>query len=209
MGVTKISQLVGNNRPQNDDLPLKIVDITDSETASLFKTLGDKTTLKIYSAIQDEPKTAPELTDFSDTTIQNIHYHLNKLEDAGLIEPVDSWLSDSGVEMKVYGPVYSPLVISFAPSSDNDSIRSAIENALHLIGVLSFVSLCVEYLVGFFVSEPANPWRDAASSGYGAGMSIRDILLHYPGLCLFATGFVVILGYVLFACSQTENSLYK
>lgn len=104
-----IRELFGEKSLTGQESSLGVIEMPDAEGVSVFKTLSDETTIQIYTAIQEEPRVAPELEAESGTTIQNIHYHLDKLEDAGLIEPVGSWVSDTGVEMTVYGAVYDPL----------------------------------------------------------------------------------------------------
>lgn len=193
-----ISELAQNERPLIEDGVLRVVDMNDDTAASLFKRLGDETTLQIYTAIQQEPKVASELTELSGTTIQNVHYHLNKLEDAGLIESVDTWVSETGKDMDVYGPTNSPLIISFSSEEDAGRIRSKISDVLGVVGAVSFVSLVVEYLVGFFV-EPADPWMEVGAGGYdGGGLQFTDVFVQYPGLCVFVVGLAVIALYRLF-----------
>ena len=70
--------------------PLRIAEMHDDDAVQIFKALSGESTCRIYREIQQSPKTAPELQQVLDTSIQNVHYHLNKLEEAGLIEPVDA-----------------------------------------------------------------------------------------------------------------------
>ncbi|WP_089649832.1 ArsR/SmtB family transcription factor [Halobacterium hubeiense] len=198
--MTSIRELAQNERPPDEDGTLRIVDMNDEQAVSLFKTLGDETTLKIYTAIQQEPKTPPELQELTETTLQNTHYHMNKLEDADLIEPVDTWVSDRGKDMNVYGPTNSPLLISFAAERDTPGIRSRILSVLGMVGVVSLVSLFVEYAVDLLV-EPASQWQQVGAGGYGEQESLTAIFLQYPGLCVFAFGLLGIFAYLIFVSS--------
>lgn len=200
-----IRELAQNERPTSEDAPIKVIKMGEDEITTIFESLGSQTTLDIYTAIQSEPKVASELTDVSDTTMQNIHYHLDKLENAGLISPVDTWVSDTGVEMKVYAPTYDPLIISFdSKKSRRDKLQSVVQDVLPMVGGLSFVSLVVEYLVGFF-KEPADPWVNAGAGGYGDSSSVVDLFLQYPGLITFGIGFAFIGTYVLYTYSRFEQ----
>lgn len=189
--------LAQNKRPLGNDGPIRIVDMNEADATSLFEALGDETTLKIYTAIQQDPKTPPELRELTDTSLQNTHYHLNKLEDAELVEPVDTWVSERGKELNVYGPTNSPLILSFAAEEKTPGIRSKIKNALGILGVISFFSLVAEYVVPFFV-EPSSSWQQVGAGGYGEQESLTGIFLQYPGLCMFAVGLLMVLAYVGF-----------
>jgi hypothetical protein len=43
-----------------------------------------------------------DIVDDVDTTLQNVHYHLNRLHEAGVIDVVDTAYSEKGREMNVY-----------------------------------------------------------------------------------------------------------
>ncbi|WP_177170758.1 ArsR/SmtB family transcription factor [Halobacterium jilantaiense] len=175
--------------------------MNEKDAISLFETLGDETTLKIYTAIQQDPQTPSELREVTDTSLQNTHYHLNKLEDAGLVEPVDTWVSKRGKDMDVYGPTNSPLILSFAAEERTSRIRSRIKNALSILGVISFFSLLVEYAVAVF-AEPASDWQQVGAGGYGEQRSLTELFFQYPGLCVFVVGLLVVLAYVAFVSSR-------
>lgn len=199
-----IRDLFGEKSLTDGESSLGVIEMPDAEAVSLFKTLGDDTTIQIYSAIQEEPKVAPELEDESGTTIQNIHYHLDKLEDAGLIEPVGNWVSDTGVEMTVYGAVYDPLVISFADDEDNTTIRQTLRRQFRLLGVISFMSLVVEYVVRA-LREPTDPWQDAGAGGYpGQSLPLADVVYQYPGFSFFSIALIVSIVYVALAWARAK-----
>jgi predicted ArsR family transcriptional regulator len=61
--------------------------------------------------LYDQPKTASEVADTVDTSLQNVNYHLNNLTDCNLIEVADTLYSDQGKEMKVYSPTSEALVL--------------------------------------------------------------------------------------------------
>lgn len=201
--MTSIRDLAQNERPLNEANELRIVDMNEEHAVPLFEALSNETTLAIYNSIQHEPKTATELKGITETTLQNTHYHLKKLEEAELIEPVGTWLSDRGKEMNVYGPTHSPLILSFASKQDTPRIRSRIKSALGLLGVISFFSLMLEYAVQFF--GPGSQWQQVGAGGYGGQESLTAIFLQYPGLCVFILGLVGILGYLIFVSSPIDQ----
>jgi len=58
----------------------------------------------MFDLLYEEPQTASDIAKSLDMSVQNAKYHLDKLEEAGLIEIIDIWYSDRGREMNVYAP---------------------------------------------------------------------------------------------------------
>ena len=118
-----------------------------------FKLLEDETRRRIVFMIRDGPKTVKELAESLDLTPQNIYHHMNKLQDAGIVElsyekrsghiiesyycaPADTFIySDDRINEK---PVNRYMNILFGlremgipvkPSKDNASKLEEIDNA--------------------------------------------------------------------------------
>jgi predicted transcriptional regulator len=101
----------------------RVVSLDTDEAAALCGTLASDTATSILSRLFEEPMTASDLADCVDTSLQNAHYHLDRLREVGLIRVVDTWYSSRGVEMDVYAPTHDEFVI--APSSDDAESASA------------------------------------------------------------------------------------
>ena len=100
------------DEPERDT---RVVSLGSEEAASLCGSLASETATSILSRLFEEPMTASDLAECVDTSLQNAHYHLERLRDSELIRVVDTWYSSRGVEMKVYAPTHDELVI--APGS--------------------------------------------------------------------------------------------
>jgi len=124
-----------------DDRKPRLVDLDDEVADDVFEALSSRTTRRIFSALHEEPQTASDLATVTDTSVQNAQYHLEKLQDADLVEVVDTWYSERGTEMKVYAPTDESLVL-FA-GDDGRSLRSLLKRALAAVGLLGLVSLLV------------------------------------------------------------------
>jgi len=48
----------------------------------------------MFDLLYEEPQTASDIAKSLDMSVQNAKYHLDKLEEAGLIEIIDIWYSD-------------------------------------------------------------------------------------------------------------------
>lgn len=88
------------------------------DAGPVFEALSSETARTILEALYDRPGTASELADRVDTSIQNVHYHLQKLQSADLVDVVDTCYSTKGAEMDVYAPTNDPLVLSVGGSAN-------------------------------------------------------------------------------------------
>lgn len=119
----------------------------DNEAADeAFDTLKASTTRTVLSIIYDHPSTPTEIRDEIDTSLQNVHYHLGKLEDAELIEPSGVGYSEKGTEMTVYAPANEAVVLFAGRESDHLQIRDFLRRALGAVVLLVGVSAMYNYL---------------------------------------------------------------
>jgi DNA-binding transcriptional ArsR family regulator len=88
--------------------------LTDAE--SVFEALASDTARRILSTVHESPAPPSEIAAAVNTSIQNVSYHLDRLETAGLVEPVDTWYSEKGMEMDIYAPTHTELVIGIRGS---------------------------------------------------------------------------------------------
>lgn len=98
--------------------------LADAQPA--FEALRASTARSLLQRIYDDPATASELADRTETSIQNAQYHLDNLREADLIEVVGTWYSTKGREMDVYAPKHDPLVIVVGDDDERQAL-SAIE----------------------------------------------------------------------------------
>ena len=189
--------------------PLRIAEMHDDDAVQIFKALSGESTYRIYREIQQSPKTTSELQQVLDTSIQNVHYHLDKLEEAGLIEPVDVRYSEKGAEMSVFGPTHSPLIISFASESTNSNVRAALTRLLSGVTVLGLASVSVE-LLAKRASSPKTPGSDAGENVSVTAPQFTDptsleMLLLSPGLLTFIIGLLIISVYVTLQYTKVQQ----
>lgn len=94
----------------------RVVELGTDEMSTLCGVLASETARTLLSAIEAEPRTASDVADHVDTSIQNALYHLRRLREAGLVTVVDTWYSSRGTEMKVYDTTHSRLVFAMPAS---------------------------------------------------------------------------------------------
>ena len=89
----------------------RIVTLDDEDADEVFTTLGSDISRAVLAELYRDPATQSELAERVDTSIQNVGYHVENLLEANLITVVEQWYSQKGVEMDVFAPAGSPLVL--------------------------------------------------------------------------------------------------
>lgn len=94
-----------------------VVELGDNDIDSVIDALGSDTARQLLDELLGEQKTPAALADSLDCTVQNVHYHLSRLTDAGLVRAVGTAYSSRGLEMDIY-TADSPLVVVLGPSDE-------------------------------------------------------------------------------------------
>lgn len=162
----------------------------DSETANdVIDAIASDTARAVLAALHEDPRPVSELADELDMSIPSIGYHLEKLEEAGLIREVDTWYSEKGNEMAVYGPTDDPLVF-VGDDERTDLVRSAVTRAGAALVGIALVSALVQWLATDVIPARVAPGvRKAASAGTAEGLSVTPVP---PGLLFFSGGCFVL-----------------
>jgi len=103
----------------------------------------------MFDLLYEEPQTASDIAKSLDMSVQNAKYHLDKLEEAGLIEIIDIWYSDRGREMNVYAPTSSSIILFAGNSNEKRSLRKILKQSLGITGILGIAS----FLFGWVLSN--------------------------------------------------------
>ncbi len=181
-----------------DDAGPRVIGLDDDNADDLLAAMSSDTARHLLAELHDQPAAPSELTDAVDTSLQNVQYHLGKLEDAGVVEVVDTVYSEKGREMKVFAPADKPLVVVAGGEEEAAGLRTALTSLIGGLAVLGVLSVVIQFLVGdgfglfggggggdvtvMSASTPAS-----AASGGLAG------LLTSPGVLFFAGGTAVLL----------------
>ncbi len=149
------------SEPDRPDSGPRVLDLDDAETDEVFSALSSDTARDIYRAIHEEPSPPSDIADRIDSSIQNVRYHLENLEEAGLIEVVDTWYSSRGNEMSVYAPSSDALVLA-ADEDHASRLRTALSRLLGGVVILAMASLAVQQTVTELLGNPVS--SDTAGS---------------------------------------------
>lgn len=85
-----------------------VITIDDEEADRVFAALSADSARELLSALNEAPATVPELAEVTGLTPQNVSYHLGNLEEADLVEPVETAGTEN--EATVYAPTRSVTV---------------------------------------------------------------------------------------------------
>jgi predicted transcriptional regulator len=109
------------HQPRVDHAPRNQTDISvaDDEPTDVLQALSSETAQKLLRTLGTEPGTASDIADAVDTSLQNVHYHLDRLCETDLVEPVETWYSTKGKEMTVYALKTERLVIELGDTADS------------------------------------------------------------------------------------------
>ncbi|RBI63264.1 ArsR family transcriptional regulator [halophilic archaeon] len=186
----------------------RVLGVDSDDADDLLGALSSDTARALLSELHDDPATASELSERVDTSLQNAQYHLGNLEEADLIESVDTIYSEKGREMKVYAPADQPLVLFAGREEQTTGLKDALSRVLGIVVALGAVSAAVQYAFQehLFGLGP-EPAERTAESGGGAGtMGTMDAASQDaaqqtaetaattlpPGLLFFAGGALVL-----------------
>jgi len=116
----------GEKEEDEEESTPDVLTIDDETTRDVLSSVSSETALSILSSVHDEPKIPMDLAEELDTSTQNIRYHLDNLEEAGLVEVGDICYSEKGREMSVYQPAESPSVLIFGKEKDGPRMRKVL-----------------------------------------------------------------------------------
>ncbi len=152
-----------------DDREPRVVGVDDEDADALIAALGSETAREILTKLHDEPATKSELAAAVDTSLQNVQYHLAKLDEADLVDVVDTTYSEKGREMDVYAAADEPLVLFAGGSEESSGIKTALLRLLGGYGLIGLSAVAAQRLLSV---APAT--YQSRTGGDDAGVATDD-----------------------------------
>jgi DNA-binding transcriptional ArsR family regulator len=140
--------LPSSSEPELPEGEPRVIGVDEDDAEDVLAALSSETARSLFAAVHETPATPSELADRTETSLQNAQYHLEKLDEADLIEVVDTRYSEKGREMKVLGPSGAPVVLFAGGEAESTEVKSALASLLGGVGVLAVASLAVQQVVG-------------------------------------------------------------
>ena len=147
----------------------RVVGVDDDDADALIAALGSETARAILTTLHDEPATKSELASDVDTSLQNVQYHLSRLEDADLVDVIDTVYSEKGREMDVYAAADEPLVLFAGGTAESAGIKSALLRLLGGYGLIGLAGIAAQRLLAV---DPTTTFH--ATTGDDAGVTTDD-----------------------------------
>lgn len=178
--------------PPEEDGDLRVLWLDDEEAEALIGSLSSETARSVLTALHEGPKTASELSDSVDTSLQNVRHHLGNLQEAGLVEVRDTRYSVKGREMNVYGPVQDSLVVAIGREDDRTSFIESLRGLVGTVAALIVGALFVQWSYGLAVADLGGPGT-APRLGDAYGPVADPVMgLLSPGVAFLAGGLLVL-----------------
>jgi DNA-binding transcriptional ArsR family regulator len=163
---------------------VQVLGVSEDKTANVFEVLSSETARCVLAEIYDDPAPPSELAARLDLSLQNVSYHIENLEDADIIQTVDTWYSEKGKEMNVYAPADDPVVVFIGTHERKSSFLDLLKNIFRAIAVLLLIPLVLSL------------YQSLGSIGAAGPESPNQLLPSIPGLEFFLGGLFV-LGLVI------------
>jgi DNA-binding transcriptional ArsR family regulator len=156
-------------RSQQVDPPAdpRVLDLDDETAATTLSALSSETARTILSDVYEDPSTPAELRAATGTSLQNVHYHLEKLEAADLVRPAGTAYSEKGREMTVYAPANTAVVLFAGEQSSHSRLERALGRLLGAVALLAVAAVAFAQVVQRF--QPASGGDRMAATTTEAG----------------------------------------
>ena len=154
------------------DAAPRVVGVDSEDADALMSALTSQTARRLLSVLHEEPSPPSKLADEVDTSLQNVQYHLERLEDAGAVEVVGTAYSEKGREMDIYAPADEPLVIYAGREEEASGLRAALSQLLSGVAALAVGAVAVQEVFGEGLPFPVA--RTGSSGGAGGDAGSAD-----------------------------------
>lgn len=148
--------------PESSDTSPRVLDLTSDDADLIFDALASTTARRILATLHEESAAPAEIAEQLDLSLQNVHYHLRNLQDANLIEEVDTGYSEKGVEMSIYAPTVEPVVLSGGDSDERARLRNLLEQLVGIVTIFGLISMFAHVVISNSIpfiesSDPPTP----------------------------------------------------
>lgn len=174
-----------------------VLDLADADET--FEALGSRTARNILAALYEDPRPPTEVREVVGTSLQNVHYHLDRLESAGLIEPVGTGYSEKGNEMTVYAPASEAVVLFAGRDHDRNRLRDLLTRVVGVVAILAAGGLAFTRLLAFLRPDPSPEVTTLSQSSDAGGVPapggpLADLaaLLSEPAVAFFLGGLLAL-----------------
>ena len=165
-----------------------MLEVDDEDADAAFDALASETARRVLSAIYEEPRTPAAVREEVGTSLQNVHYHLDNLETAGLIEPAGTGYSETGTEVTIYAPCSEAVVLFAGDADDASRLRDRLAGLFGLaltVGAATGVfAAVIDWLAADSAETDGAAMRSAEAAADGA--AVDPVVAFLLGGCAVA-----------------------
>jgi DNA-binding transcriptional ArsR family regulator len=185
----------------DDEGGTRLLWLDDDDVEPLIGSLSSSTARSLLTALHEEPRTASELAEAVDTSLQNARHHLSNLQEADLVEVAETRYSVKGREMKVYAPVDDSLVVCVGNEEQRSGLVDSLRRYIGAAGAVLAGSLLVHATVNVGGGGIAGPTSPRVADSVGSGALFGTV----PPAALFLAGGLVAIAVALLAQHTRPN----
>lgn len=141
-----------NATVERSDSPA-VLSLNDDATRDVIEALSSETAYDIFRLLNETPATPAQISEQLDQSVQNVHYHLENLESADVIEVTDTCYSEKGREMSVYVVSEDPTLLFLGTEDDRPNLKRAFKSFASLLGPPSILLAVGESITQFVTAE--------------------------------------------------------
>lgn len=163
----------------------RVVGVDDEQLDEVLDAISSDTARTLLAEIYSDAGTPSELSERIGLSIQNLSYHLDNLEDSGLVRVAGTRYSEKGREMDVYAPAEEPVVVFVGTQERKAGFLDLLKRVFG--AVIALVAATTYVFVETFGFSAGPPGSGAPSGG----------ILDLPFVTFFVGGLFVLLLVVL------------
>jgi predicted ArsR family transcriptional regulator len=138
----------------------EVIELESQRAEVVLDALSSKTTREVFLEIYEQESSISQISDRTDNSIQNVKYHIEKLEESNLIEVARINHTENGNQMKMFCPKSEAVVLLSSQQDKDQALRSAIKK----IGSVITASGIVAALLSSMSSISTNQYEREAPS---------------------------------------------
>ena len=140
-----------------------LVDLNDDKIKKLAETITSETSRKILNHLAEKEETENNIAILLNLPISTVHYHLQKLQEAGLIIVEEFHYSPKGREVNHYKLANKYIIITPKPVFGiKQKLMNILPVALIIIGITGIIKITTRYLVNNLDSSSGRILEKAA-----------------------------------------------
>lgn len=178
---------------------LLILDIADAKTKKLGETITNETSKKILNHLSDKEETEMNIAKQTSIPLSTVHYHLQKLQEAGLVTVDEFHYSQKGREVNHYKLASKCVIITHNNASEVRDKLKDIFIAILAVGVIGFfITLVQQTSKMASMSKASVPMIQEAMTATAATASEANMLFYFilgASTIILALFFVLLVRY--------------